>query len=725
MRGLSLILFLLLVFFIPPSDSPHEKDLKFSCDACHTSEGWKIDRQNITFKHEVTDFPLQGLHQDVNCISCHKSLIFMEADPNCVSCHTDMHEQSVGFECARCHTTNSWIVENITEIHQLSRFPLLGAHNTADCNECHESASTLVFGPLQVDCFSCHQEDYYATTSPNHAQNDYSTDCTQCHQLNAFSWTGVNFTHTFFPLTQGHEIQDCSKCHQDLNDYSNISSECISCHQNDYNNADSPNHIASNFTTDCKICHSTAPGWKPADFANHDLVFPIYSGEHEGEWNSCIDCHNIEGNYSIFTCISCHEHNQSEMNDEHDEVGGYFYNSNACFECHPNGSGDNVFNHNTSNFPLTGAHTTTECSECHTNGYAGTTTDCGECHITAYNQTSNPNHIQVGISLTCADCHSTQPGWKPADFNVHDQLYFPIYSGEHAGEWADCIECHTSPDNYVLFTCIDCHDHNQVDMDEEHNGISGYVYENNACLECHPDGTGEGAFDHNLSNFPLTGAHTYTDCIGCHSNGYSGTPTYCAECHTENFNQTTNPNHLSLSLDNDCASCHSTQENWQPATFDVHNNFYILAGAHVNIANECVNCHNGDYNNTPNTCYACHTQEYNQTTNPPHASAQFSTECLTCHTENAWTPSTFDHDGQYFPIYSGKHNNEWEACIDCHINPSNYAIFSCIDCHEHNQSDMNNDHNEVNGYVWNSIACLECHPNGQDLRNIHRQINIR
>ena len=54
----------------------------------------------------------------------------------------------------------------------------------------------------------------------------------------------------------------------------------------------------------------------------------------------------------------------------------------------------------------------------------------------------------------------------------------------------------------------------------------------------------------------------------------------------------------------------------------------------------------------------------------------------------AWKPATFDHDGKYFPVYSGSHNGKWNACSDCHTNNSNYAVFSCIACHEHNQTDM-------------------------------------
>ena len=111
-----------------------------------------------------------------------------------------MHNQTVGSECARCHTPNSWIVNNITEIHQRSRFPLVGPHRTADCYACHKnaSASLLNFGPLGVECFDCHQANYASTTNPNHATAGYSHNCTDCHSMNSFTW-GTNVDHSFFP----------------------------------------------------------------------------------------------------------------------------------------------------------------------------------------------------------------------------------------------------------------------------------------------------------------------------------------------------------------------------------------------------------------------------------------------------------------------------------------------------------------------------------------------
>jgi hypothetical protein len=188
------------------------------------------------------------------------------------------------------------------------------------------------------------------------------------------------------------------------------------------------------------------------------------------------------------------------------------------------------------------------------------------------------------------------------------------------------------------------------------------------------------------------------------------------------YNQSANPNHLAINIPTQCATCHTTNPDWQPATFPIHNNYYVLAGAHVAIANQCVVCHNGNYNSTPNTCVGCHLNDYNQTNNPPHAPSQFPTTCLDCHNQNAWSPANWNHDGLYFPIYSGKHQGEWSTCSDCHNNPGDYSVFTCTtSCHP--QSSTNNDHQGVAGYTYNSIACYNCHPNGTAPKMMERNIN--
>jgi hypothetical protein len=156
----------------------------------------------------------------------------------------------------------------------------------------------------------------------------------------AFSWGSESFTHQFFPLTQGHAGVDCTQCH-DMNDFNSVSPECYACHQDDYNNASNPNHVAAEISINCLECHTTMPEWKPAQFPIHDAqFFPIYSGEHRGEWDNCTQCHQDLNNYSSFTCLTCHEHSQSRMDDKHSEMPDYSYNSVACLECHPTGKED-------------------------------------------------------------------------------------------------------------------------------------------------------------------------------------------------------------------------------------------------------------------------------------------------------------------------------------------------------------------------------------------------
>lgn len=560
MRKLSLIIVPVLVLVLVStkvmSDSPHGKGFALNCDLCHNSASWKLDKALYAFKHNTTAFPLTGQHQEVNCRACHPTLVFSEAKTACISCHTDMHNQTVGPDCGRCHATKSWIVENITDLHQRSRFPLLGAHRTADCSGCHKSASLLRYEPLGVQCYDCHQASYMSATNPNHVQGNFSKDCIQCHSINSITWNSSNVDHSFFPLTQGHAL-NCTSCHTN-GTFSGLSRNCVNCHQANYNATTNPNHAAASIPTTCADCHTTNPGWKPATFTIHNTYYP-----------------------------------------------------------------------------LTGAHIPTSCDQCHNGNYATTPNTCVGCHQANYNASTNPNHAAASIPTTCSDCHTTNPGWKPATFTIHNTYW------------------------------------------------------------------------------TLTGAHITTTCNQCHNGVYNNTlPTACVGCHLTNYNASTNPNHAAANIPTTCADCHTTNPGWTPATFSIHDTYWQLTGAHLTTT--CNQCHNGVYNNSlPTTCVGCHLNDYNGTTNPPHASAQFPTDCQSCHTTTAWSPSTFNHDGQYFPIYSGHHAGTWTLCADCHTNASNYQVFSCIDCHQHNnQTEVNNQHQGVSGYSYNSAACYSCHPTG-------------
>jgi hypothetical protein len=315
--------------------SPHGEKFTIDCAQCHAPENWSYAATKGGFNHDKTAFPLQGQHRNIECRSCHSNLVFEEVKATCFSCHEDVHAQSVGNDCARCHTPNSWVVENITNLHEMTSFPLVGNHSTIDCALCHENQTTLRFGPLPLDCNGCHNADYLNASQPNHVKEHYPTSCESCHSVVSIGWTSTGVNHQFFPLEEGHSNLSCTQCHKP-DTYSGLSPDCFQCHQQDYLTAKNPGH--QGFPQKCTECHTLAVGWKPARFDNHDNFFPIFTGNHKGAWNDCTDCHTNPSNLNVFSCIDCHEHNDAnDLAEEHDDVKDYRFDSNACYQCHPKG----------------------------------------------------------------------------------------------------------------------------------------------------------------------------------------------------------------------------------------------------------------------------------------------------------------------------------------------------------------------------------------------------
>ena len=170
------------------------------------------------------------------------------------------------------------------------------------------------------------------TSDPDHIDAGFPDSCEQCHSTS--SWDGATFDHSSFPLTGSHALVDCLQCHEG-GVFIGTRSDCFSCHQDDYDGADDPDHIALGFPTNCEQCHNTSD-WDDAIF-NHS--FPIESGKHKNL--DCLECHSVPGNLSIFSCTDCHAHTKSEMDDEHlGEVNNYVYQTAACYNCHPDGKED-------------------------------------------------------------------------------------------------------------------------------------------------------------------------------------------------------------------------------------------------------------------------------------------------------------------------------------------------------------------------------------------------
>ncbi|MBK7429235.1 MAG: cytochrome c3 family protein [Saprospiraceae bacterium] len=131
-----------------------------------------------------------------------------------------------------------------------------------------------------------------------------------------------------------------------------------------------------------------------------------------------------------------------------------------------------------------------------------------------------------------------------------------------------------------------------------------------------------------------------------------------------------------------------------------------MTGAHAAIAINCVVCHNGNYNNTPNTCVGCHSADYSSASNPNHQVNQFSTNCTDCHNNNAWSPSSFDHNIVY-PL-TGAHAAIASNCVVCHNGNYNNTPNTCAGCHQDDYNSTTNPNHVSNQF---SINCTDCHSN--------------
>ncbi len=452
----------------------------------------------------------------------------------------------------------------------------------------------------------------------------------------------------------------------------------------------------------CENCH-TSDSWKPLRsptiFDHKSTGFPL-TGQHASV--SCRACHSsLKFRDASTQCKDCH------LDVHRGELGA------TCERCHMPQSWlvpDMPDRHSQTRFPLLGAHRAASCRDCHVsqerNEYRGVSTDCYSCHRQQYEATLAPAHVQAGFGTDCVACHTVDALQWGGEFN-HAMTGFPLM-GAHAA--VPCTGCHRGNQFKGTPTqCIGCHQGDFNATTDPAHVAGGF---STACASCHTMSAWRPAtFDHNTTPFVLTGAHIAVPCVACHTgNRFKGTPTDCVGCHQADYNGTTNPVHASAGIPTTCATCHSTQA-WQPATFDHSNTGFPLTGAHTTVA--CNLCHASGYANAPTQCYGCHQQDFTATTNPPHVSQGFPTDCQTCHSTTAWSPSTFQHDG-FFPISAGTRHapGVWTTCADCHNVAGNFLAFSCTNCHAHIQTLMDPQHANVPNYQFNSQACYQCHPRG-------------
>jgi hypothetical protein len=154
---------------------PHGGALAAGCESCHGSGSWQRD---IHFDHDLTTYPLVGMHVLVTCAQCHTNKAFKGTPQQCVACHasTDVHKGTLGRDCAACHNPNRWSQWDFDHGLQ-TRFALSGAHSKVACISCHRQPAAEV--RLARDCAACHRNDDIHL-------GQYGMQCQRCHRTISF-----------------------------------------------------------------------------------------------------------------------------------------------------------------------------------------------------------------------------------------------------------------------------------------------------------------------------------------------------------------------------------------------------------------------------------------------------------------------------------------------------------------------------------------------------------
>lgn len=163
-------------------DDVHESQQGKDCASCHNEKGW---RNNVLFDHDLTRFPLIGMHAAIQCEECHLySTDYGSTEKKCNQCHADddVHKTRLGTDCHTCHNPNAWGTW-LFDHDKATNFKIDGAHEELGCYDCHQTRSK---GKLEAskDCISCHRRD-------DIHNNQFGRQCGECHDTKDFKTVNI------------------------------------------------------------------------------------------------------------------------------------------------------------------------------------------------------------------------------------------------------------------------------------------------------------------------------------------------------------------------------------------------------------------------------------------------------------------------------------------------------------------------------------------------------
>lgn len=297
-----------------------------NCLKCHSINSWSnVDLSN-GFNHNITKFPLVGMHKTVSCNKCHIGSNFTQSLKygECIDCHKDYHNGELKLttesftDCKRCHNLEDGFNQSNfrLEDHEKSNFPLKGAHVATPCFSCHKKTTDKrwTFKFKSQNCIECHDNIHKDKISEQFLTEQ---NCQSCHSVN--TWSEINFDHnkTSYKLEGKHIGINCRTCHFEesktdrntfVQKFKGLSAECYTCHE--HNHGD---QFTQNGVTECKKCHNSNTSWNISSFDHEKTNFPLEGGHAEV---ACSECHKpisgpngkiiIEYKLKSYQCIDCH-----------------------------------------------------------------------------------------------------------------------------------------------------------------------------------------------------------------------------------------------------------------------------------------------------------------------------------------------------------------------------------------------------------------------------------
>ncbi|WP_430932231.1 hypothetical protein [Saccharicrinis sp. 156] len=286
------------------------------CRKCHSEFSFHQVKGLDSFNHDMTNFPLKGRHQYIDCRDCHtQSLTATLKHGRCNDCHSDYHERQFAKkgaspDCAECHTVEGFAPSTYTiEKHNFTDFPLEGAHLATPCIACHKTETGWNFTFAENKCIRCH-DNFHQDVLPEKYLPENNCQC--CHTV--IKWSEIQFDHnqTNYQLQGRHQEVSCRNCHfsEDENglnqQFSGMDPSCVTCHTDIHFK-----QFIENGENKCERCH-VFTSWKPEKFDHNNTRF-VLDGKHATL--ECYRCHTLTDglveNYIVYkfddiSCSKCH-----------------------------------------------------------------------------------------------------------------------------------------------------------------------------------------------------------------------------------------------------------------------------------------------------------------------------------------------------------------------------------------------------------------------------------